>query len=126
MGEVYVAEDTRLSRRVALKFLRPEVAATRDGRARFQRQAKAAAALNHPNVVHLYSVEESDHLVFITMELVHGQSLRELVRNGAALTLAKTVAFAAQMAEGLACAHAAGIVHRDLKPGSGPAEVPSQ
>ncbi len=118
MGDVYAAEDTRLSRRVALKFLRPEVAATRDSRARFQREARAVAALNHPNIVHLYSVEESDDLVFITMELVHGRSLRDLLRDGTALPLAKTVAFAAQMAEGLAGAHAAGIVHRDLKPGN--------
>jgi len=118
MGEVYVAEDTKLDRRVALKVLRPEVAESPDRRARFQREAKATAALNHPNIVHLYSVEESDGLLFITMELVQGRSLRELLNAGAPLALARTLAFASQMGEGLACAHAAGILHRDLKPGN--------
>ena len=73
--------------------------------------------LNHPNIVHLYSVEEADGHMFITMELVEGRSLRDLLRDGAALPLAKTY-FASQMADGLACAHAAGIVHRDFKPGN--------
>jgi len=118
MGDVYVAEDTRLNRRVAAKFLRREVAEARDSRARILREARAAAALNHPNIVHLYSVEEADDLVFITMELVQGRSLRELLANGTGLSLAQTISFAAQMAEALACAHAAGIVHRDLKPGN--------
>ena len=85
MGEVYVAEDTRLNRRVALKFLRPDVAGARDSRARFLREARAAAALNHPNIVHLYSVEEADDLVFITMELVQGRSLRQLLTDGTGL-----------------------------------------
>ena len=118
MGDVYVAEDTKLSRRVALKFLRADVVQTRDSRARFLREARAAAALNHPNIVHLYSVEEAGDLVFITMELVQGRSLRQLLSDGAGLPLAKTIGFAAQIADGLACAHAAGIVHRDLKPGN--------
>jgi serine/threonine protein kinase/tetratricopeptide (TPR) repeat protein len=118
MGEVYVAEDSKLGRRVALKFLRADVAHTRDSRARFLREARAAAALNHPNIVHLYSVEEADDLVFITMELVQGRSLRQLLSDGMGLPLPKTISFAAQIADGLACAHAAGIVHRDLKPGN--------
>jgi eukaryotic-like serine/threonine-protein kinase len=118
MGDVYVAEDTKLSRRVALKFLRPDIADARDSRARFLREARAAAALNHPNIVHLYSVEEAGDLVFITMELVEGRSLRQLLRDGTGLPLAKTISFAAQMADGLASAHAVGIVHRDLKPGN--------
>jgi serine/threonine-protein kinase len=118
MGDVYVAEDTKLNRRVALKFLRADVAETRDSRSRFLREARAAAALNHPNIVHLYSVEEADDLVFITMELVQGRSLRQLLSDGTGLSLAKTISFAAQMADGLACAHAAGVVHRDLKPGN--------
>jgi eukaryotic-like serine/threonine-protein kinase len=118
MGDVYLAEDTKLNRRVALKFLRPAVAQARDSRARFLREARAAAALNHPNIVHLYSVEEADDVVFITMELVQGRSLRQLLSEGTGFPLAKTISFAAQMAEGLACAHAAGIVHRDLKPGN--------
>jgi eukaryotic-like serine/threonine-protein kinase len=118
MGDVYVAEDTRLHRRVALKFLRPEAADARDRRSRILREARAAAALNHPNIVHLYSVEEADDRVFITMELVTGRSLRQLLRPGTGLSLAQTISFATQMAEALACAHAAGIVHRDLKPGN--------
>ena len=118
MGDVYVAEDTRLNRRVALKFLRAEVADARDSRGRILREARAAAALNHPNIVHLYSVEEADDLVFITMELVPGRSLRQLLGSGTGLPLAQTISFATQMAEALACAHAAGIVHRDLKPGN--------
>jgi serine/threonine-protein kinase len=118
MGDVFVAEDTRLERRVALKLPRPEVAESRDRRARFQREAKAAAALNHPNIVHVYSVEEYDGLLFIAMELVQGRSLRELLRAGAPLAISKTLVFASQIAEGLACAHAAGVLHRDLKPGN--------
>jgi serine/threonine protein kinase/cytochrome c-type biogenesis protein CcmH/NrfG len=118
MGDVYLAEDTKLNRQVALKCLRPEMAEARDSRARFLREARAAAALNHPNIVHLYSVEEAGDLVFITMELVQGHSLRQLLRDGAGLSLAKTISFAIQMADGLASAHAGGIVHRDLKPGN--------
>ena len=118
MGEVYVASDTKLERRVALKLLRPEVADSPDRRSRFQWEARAAAALNHPNIVHLYSVEEEEGLLFITMELVNGRSLRELLDAGEPLPLPRTLSFASQMAEGLACAHAAGILHRDLKPGN--------
>jgi eukaryotic-like serine/threonine-protein kinase len=116
MGEVYVAEDTKLGRRVALKFLRPDVADARDTRARVLREARAAAALNHPNIVHLYSVEEVDDRVFITMELVAGRSLRQLLRDSTGLPVAKAIAFGAQMADGLASAHDVGIVHRDFKP----------
>ncbi len=118
MGDVYVAEDTRLNRRVALKFLRADVAQGRESRKRMLREARAAAALNHPNIVHLYSVEEADDLVFITMELVTGRSLRQLLASGTGLPLPQAISFATQMAEALACAHAAGIVHRDLKPGN--------
>ena len=118
MGDVYVARDTRLDRRVALKLPRRDVAASTDRLTLFQREAKAAAALNHPNIVHLYSVEEADGLIFMTMELVHGRSLRELLRSGIPLPLSQMLAFASQIAEGLACAHAAGVLHRDLKPGN--------
>jgi serine/threonine protein kinase/tetratricopeptide (TPR) repeat protein len=118
MGVVYAAEDSRLDRRVALKVLRPEVADSPERRARFQREAKAAAALNHPGIVHLYSVDEDDGLLFITMELVQGRSLRELLSDGSPLPVSRTVGIASQIAEGLACAHAAGILHRDLKPGN--------
>jgi eukaryotic-like serine/threonine-protein kinase len=115
MGDVYVAQDTKLGRRVALKLPRREVGSV-DRFARLQQEARAAAALNHPNIVHLYSVEEAEGQVFITMELVEGRSLRELLRGHTALALPRTLAFASQIAEGLACAHAGGVVHRDLKP----------
>jgi serine/threonine protein kinase/tetratricopeptide (TPR) repeat protein len=116
MGEVYVAQDTKLDRRVALKLPRPDVTASIDRLVLFRREARAAAALNHPNIVHLYSVEEADGLTFITMELVRGRTLREAMSGGAPLTLARALAVASQIAEGLACAHAAGVLHRDLKP----------
>ena len=90
----------------------------RSCRARFQREARAAAALNHPNIVHLYSVEEAEGLLFMTMELVQGRTCASSCDAGAPLPVPKTLAFASQMAEGLACAHAAGILHRDLKPGN--------
>jgi serine/threonine protein kinase/tetratricopeptide (TPR) repeat protein len=116
MGDVYVARDTKLERRVALKLPRPEVFTSPDRLALFRREAKAAAALNHPNIVHVYSVEEADGLTFITMELVEGRSLRDLLIDSVPLVLPRTLAFASQIAEGLACAHAAGVLHRDLKP----------
>lgn len=116
MGDVYVAQDTTLDRRVALKLPRSEVSASANRLALFRREARAAAALNHPNIVHLYSVEEADGLIFMTMELVEGRSLRDLLSDGAPLALPRSLAFAAQIAEGLACAHAAGVLHRDLKP----------
>jgi serine/threonine protein kinase len=115
MGDVYVAEDGKLGRRVALKLLRPEKAESPDLRARFRREARAAAALNHPAIVHLYSVEESEGVAFITMELVPGRSLRALLAEGP-LPVPRLIALASQIAEGLASAHAAGVLHRDLKP----------
>ena len=115
MGHVYVAEDKTLGRRVALKVLRPEVADSKDRRERFHREAKAVAALNHPNIVTLYSVEEADGLLFLTMELVHGRSLSDLLRAGP-MPLARTIALACQVGDGLASAHDAGVLHRDLKP----------
>ncbi len=116
MGDVYVADDTTLDRQIALKIPRSDVSASADRLALFRREARAAAALNHPNIVHLYSVEEVDGVVFMTMELVPGRSLRDLLMESAPLALPRTLAFTSQIAEGLACAHAAGILHRDLKP----------
>ena len=116
MGEVYVAQDTRLDRRVALKLPRPDVTASADRLMLFRREARAAAALNHPNIVHLYSVEDADGLTFMTMELIQGRTLRELLSDGAPMALPRTLAIASQVAEGLACAHTAGVLHRDLKP----------
>jgi serine/threonine protein kinase/Tfp pilus assembly protein PilF len=115
MGEVYAAEDTSLGRRVALKVLRPEVAGSPERRQRFQTEARAVAALNHPGIVTLYSVEEADGEIFLTMELVEGRSLRELIRDGP-LPPARAIALGVQLCDGLASAHAAGVLHRDLKP----------
>src|SRR5262245_4742812 len=115
MGDVYVAEDATLGRRIALKLLRPERADSPDMRERFRRKARAAAALNHPSIVHLYSVEEAEGLAFITMELVPGRSLRAVIGEGP-LPVPRPLGLAGQMAEGLASAHAAGVLHRDLKP----------
>ena len=115
MGDVYLAEDTTLDRRVALKFLPPEVADSPDRRDRFTREAKALAALNHPNIVTVHSVEEHDGVHFITMELVKGKTLTELrPRDGFALD--RFFDIAVQLADAVAAAHEQGIVHRDLKP----------
>ena len=115
MGEVYRATDTNLGRDVALKVLPPEVARDPERLARFQREARAVAALNHPNVVTLYSVEECDGMHFLTMELIEGQSLDRLIpANG--LPVERIVEIAGALAEAMAAAHEKGILHRDLKP----------
>jgi serine/threonine protein kinase len=115
MGEVWLAEDTKLNRRVALKVLPQGVAADPDRRARFEREAQAVAALSHPNIVTIYSVEEVEGTHFITMELVEGQSLTTLLpRKG--LGLNRVLEIAIPLAEAVHRAHQAGITHRDLKP----------
>ncbi len=115
MGEVYLAEDTKLDRKVALKILPSAVAANHDRMRRFVQEAKAAAALNHPNIAHIYEIGESDGTNFIAMEYVDGQTLRELIHDRQT-HLPKLLRHLQHVAEGLAKAHAAGIVHRDLKP----------
>jgi len=115
MGEVYLAEDTQLHRKVALKILPAEVAANRDRMRRFNQEATAAAALNHPNIAHIYEIGETDGLNFIVMEFIDGHTLRELIHGGQT-DLAKLLRYLQHAAEGLAKAHGAGIVHRDLKP----------
>jgi serine/threonine protein kinase/Tol biopolymer transport system component len=115
MGEVYLAQDTELDRKVALKILPAELAANQDRMRRFVLEAKAAAALNHPNVAHIYEIGERDGLNFIAMEYVDGKTLREKIHYE--LTdLRKLIKYLQQVAGGLAKAHAVGIVHRDLKP----------
>src|SRR3954447_8858439 len=114
MGEVYLADDTRLGRRVALKVLPADVAANEDRMRRFVQEAKAAAALNHPNIAHIYEIGEADGTNFIAMEFIDGQMLTTLLRAGT--DLPKVLRYLEQAADGLAKAHAAGIVHRDLKP----------
>src|SRR5213593_209956 len=115
MGEVYLAEDTQLHRKVALKILPAEVAANQDRMRRFTQEAKAAAALNHPNIAHVNEIDEVEGQHFIAMEFIDGQTLRQLIYDGAT-DLPKLLRYLQHAAEGLAKAHAAGIVHRDLKP----------
>ncbi len=115
MGEVYLAEDGRLERSVALKLLPPEMAKDEERRERFRREAKAVASLNHPNIVTIHSVEEAEGELFLILELVEGASLRERIARGP-LPAGEVVAIGAQIGEALARAHAAGILHRDLKP----------
>lgn len=115
MGEVYAAKDTRLDRTVALKILPPNMADVPDRRARFEREAKAVAALNHPNIVTLHSVEEADGLNFITMELVEGRPLGRLVPDHG-LSPGRLFELAIPIVDAVAAAHRKGIAHRDLKP----------
>ena len=115
MGEVYLAEDTHLHRKVALKVLPSKLAISQERLERFMREAEALAALNHPNIVHAYSVEEAEGLHFFTMEFVEGESLRRSIHDGG-LPLDRFFDLAIPMAEALTEAHERGIVHRDLKP----------
>ena len=115
MGEVYRAHDARLNRSVAIKILPPEFSADTDRLHRFEREARSASALNHPNIVTIYELGHHDSTHFIAMELIEGKTLRELLATGA-LPIRKTIEIAAQVAEGLAKAHEAGIAHRDIKP----------
>ena len=115
MGEVYAAEDTRLARLVALKVLPPAFAADADRLARFRREAQAVAALNHPNVVTIYSVEEAGGVQFLTMELVDGQTLAALIPPSG-FALADLLRTAIPLVDAVWSAHAQGVVHRDLKP----------
>src|SRR6266540_1550219 len=115
MGEVYLAQDTKLDRKVALKILPAELAANQERMWRFTQEAKAAAALNHPNIAHVYEIGEAERLHFIAMEFVDGQTLSRLI-HATNTDLPKLLRYLQHAAEGLAKAHAAGIVHRDLKP----------
>ncbi|HEY7863712.1 MAG TPA: protein kinase, partial [Thermoanaerobaculia bacterium] len=115
MGEVYRARDSRLGRDVAIKVLPAEMSADRDRLARFEQEARAASALNHPGIVTIYDIGRADSVPYIAMELVSGKTLRELLTEGA-LPPRRALAIAASAADALARAHEAGIVHRDLKP----------
>ena len=115
MGEVYLAEDAQLRRRVALKILPGDLASNQDRMRRFIQEAQAAAALNHPNIATIHEIGESDGVNFIAMEFIDGFTLRELI-HGKQTEMSKLLRYLQHVAEGLAKAHAAGIVHRDLKP----------
>ncbi len=115
MGAVYVAEDTELRREVALKVLPPEMAADAERLQRFKQEARAVAALNHPNIVTVFSVEQAADVHFITMELVRGRRLSELVADRG-LSPQRLLELAVPLAEAVAAAHGRGVIHRDLKP----------
>jgi serine/threonine protein kinase len=115
MGEVYLAQDARLGRLVALKILLAYFAADDERLRRFQREARAASALNHPNILTIHEVGEADGVHFISTEFIDGQTLRGLIPQKS-LSLKESLDIAAQVASGLAAAHAAGIIHRDIKP----------
>lgn len=114
MGIVYRARDTRLHRPVALKLLKPELVSNEDRRARFLREARAAAAVSHPAIAQVYDIDEDDGTTFIAMEYVDGRTVKRLVADGE-LDLLGAVEVALQVAEGLAKAHEANVIHRDIK-----------
>jgi len=114
MGEVYLAEDTKLDRKVALKILPAEVAADQTRMRRFVQEAKAASALNHPNIITIHEIEQIDSLNFIATEFIDGETLRLRIRAG--MKLDEILEVAIQTASALGAAHAAGIIHRDIKP----------
>ena len=121
MGVVYKAHDTTLDRIVALKFLPPHLSASEQDKARFIQEAKAAASLNHPNICTIYGIEEFEDQMFIAMEFVEGQTLRDKTRGVGAihespLPMKQSIEIGIQLADGLAAAHEKGIVHRDIKP----------
>src|SRR5262244_834253 len=115
MGEVYLAQDTKLERRVALKILPAELASDQDRIRRFVREAKAASALNHPNIITIHEIDETPSGHYIATEFIDGETLRAYSLR-MPLTVEKSVDIAAQIASALAAAHAAGIIHRDIKP----------
>ncbi|HEY7862766.1 MAG TPA: serine/threonine-protein kinase, partial [Thermoanaerobaculia bacterium] len=115
MGEVYRARDTRLGREVALKVLPRQLLSNREGLVRFAQEARAASSLNHPNIVTIFEIGTADNSPFLAMELIDGQTLRDLLDAGP-VPIRRAIDLAAQVSDGLAKAHEAGIVHRDLKP----------
>jgi serine/threonine protein kinase len=114
MGVVYKAEDTKLKREVAIKFLPNIIAKSKEERTRFQNEAQAAASLNHPNIATIHAIEEADNQIFIVMEYINGSELKDKVDEGR-LTLESSIEIIEQIANGLSAAHQKGITHRDIK-----------
>src|SRR5580658_1966693 len=115
MGDVYKAQDTRLNRFVAIKVLPAKMSADPERRRRFVQEAQAASALNHPNIITIYDIVDDGDTQFMVVEYVDGKTLFELIPKEG-LPVPQAIRYAAQMAEALNAAHAAGIIHRDLKP----------
>jgi len=115
MGVVYKAEDTKLERTVAIKFLPRQIAVNSEERERFKIEAKAAASLNHPNIATIYAIEEVDGDTFIVMEYIKGKELRELTTDDRELSIEDATNYATQIAEGLKAAHEEDVTHRDIK-----------
>src|ERR1700733_13786154 len=115
MGEVYRARDTRLKREVAIKVLPPAFSLDADRLRRFEQEALATAALNHPNILAVFDIGTHEGSPYVVSELLEGETLRERLRGGA-IVVRKTLDYALQIAHGLAAAHEKGIIHRDLKP----------
>ena len=115
MGEVYLAEDTRLDRKVAIKFLTEEFSRDSNRLRRFIQEAKATSALNHPNILTVYEIGQVDEKNYIATELIDGQTLRQELKKEP-IPLNRILEIGAQVCEALAAAHAAGIIHRDIKP----------
>src|SRR5262245_11056794 len=117
MGDVYEAQDTRLPRSVAIKFLKPSLSKNLQAVRRFKREARLAAALNHPNICTVFDVDEGDGQSFIAMELLEGLSLKDRLAAGPLLT-GDILDIGIQVADALAAAHGQGIMHRDVTPGN--------
>jgi serine/threonine protein kinase len=117
MGVVYKAEDTKLKRDVAIKFLPRQISANGEERERFKIEAQAAAALNHPNIATIYAIEEANDEMFIVMENIEGQELKNIVGayHDTPIPIKDIINYATQIAEGLQAAHEKGIIHRDIK-----------
>ncbi len=117
MGDVYQASDSKLGRNVAIKLLPEPFTHDADRAARFEREARVLASLNHPSIAAIYGLEESGGLKFLVMELVEGQTLAERIKRGP-IVVDEALGIAKQIAEALDAAHERGIIHRDLKPGN--------
>lgn len=114
MGVVYKAEDSRLNREVAIKFLPQQISNNEEEQKRFKIEAQAAASLNHPNITTIYAIEESEDKTFIVMEFINGRELRQTIQDGN-LKLEDAIDMVVKIADGLKLAHLKGIIHRDIK-----------